>query len=65
MNLPSRSKEDSGAENNVGPTHEVSGWGINVSKSPRDHSCDVLAKNVSGFCPCPKNLLEAKLSSLD
>lgn len=34
-----------------------------ISKCPRDHSCDVLAKNVAAFCPFPKNLLEAKLKS--
>lgn len=27
------------------------------------HSCDVLAKNVAVFCPCPKNFFEANLKS--
>ena len=28
---------------------------------PRNHSCDILVKNVAAFCPCPKSLLEAKV----
>ena len=30
-----------------------------ISKRPRGHY-DILAKNVSAFCPCLKNLPEAK-----
>lgn len=30
---------------------------------PRDCFCDILAKNVAAFCPCPKSLPEAKLMS--
>lgn len=25
------------------------------------HTCDILAKNLAVFCPCPKNLQEAEL----
>lgn len=28
-----------------------------------DHFYDILAKNMTAFCPCPKNLPEAKLKS--
>jgi hypothetical protein len=27
----------------------------------RDHSCDILEKNVAAFCPCLKSLPEAKM----
>ena len=27
----------------------------------RNHSCDILVKNGTAFCSCPKNLFEAKL----
>lgn len=33
-------------------------------KWPRDHSCDILAKNMAAFCLCPKYLTEAKFKSL-
>jgi hypothetical protein len=36
---------------------------MNISKWPLDHSCDILSKNMAAFCPCPKNLPEAKLKS--
>ena len=39
--------------------------GRNISKWPRDHSCDILTKNVTGLCPCSINLPETKLKSLD
>lgn len=35
----------------------------NRSKCPRDCSCDILVKNVTEFCPCPKSLSKAKLKS--
>lgn len=58
---------DNGAESNVGPSHGVSGEErvTNINKWPGDHSCDILAKIVAAFCPCPKNPLEAKLKHLD
>jgi hypothetical protein len=37
--------------------------GKNISKWPRDHSHDNLAKNVTTFCPCSKNLPETKLKT--
>lgn len=43
----------------IGP-QEVSD-GKNISKWPRDHSCEI--DNVDTFCPCPKNPPEAKLKS--
>ena len=36
----------------------------NISKSPRECSCDTLVKNVAAFCPCPKNLPEGELKIL-
>lgn len=36
--------------------------GNNISNWARDHS-HILAKNITAFCPCLKNLLEAKLKS--
>lgn len=36
---------------------------MNVIMWPRGHSCDLLAKNVAAFCPCPKRLPEARLKS--
>jgi hypothetical protein len=41
-------------------------WGLgskvsekNFSMLPRDHSCDILVKNVAAFCLCLKSLAEA------
>ena len=56
----SRSLEDNNAETSV----ENVSAGNNISNWARDYLCDVLAKNVSAFCPCPKNLLETKLNCL-
>ena len=28
---------------------------------PRDHSCDILVKNVAAFFPCSNSILEAKV----
>lgn len=58
-----RSLEDSSAES----LPAVQAWfkrfqKNSVSHGTRDHSCDVLAMNVA-FCPCPKNLPEAKLKN--
>lgn len=36
----------------------------NVSNQTRDNSCDILAKTVVAFCPCPKDLPEANIKSL-
>ena len=33
----------------------------NLSVLPKDHSCDILVKNVTVFCPCLKSLPEAKV----
>ena len=56
---------DDCAENNVdedGHTQVVS-EGKNISKWPRDFSCDIWAKNVVAFCPCLKELPETKWKS--
>ena len=37
----------------------------NISKWPRDHSCNILTMNVAAFCPCPKHLPEAKLRKFE
>ena len=28
---------------------------------PRNHSCDILGKNMAAFCPCSRSLPEAKV----
>lgn len=51
--------EDSGAESNVncgGPSQEDS-----EGKNIIDCYCDILARYETAFCPCSKNLPEAKL----
>jgi hypothetical protein len=48
----------------VRPAQDVS-EGKNINKCPREHSSYILAKNAAAFCPSPKNLLKAKLKSLD
>lgn len=41
----------------VGPNKEISeGGNININNWPRNYSCDIFAKNVAAFCPCPENL---------
>ena len=64
INSPRRNLEDS----SIDSLHTVKGQfkrfqDNSVSKGTRDHSCDTLAMNVAAFCPCPKNLPEAKLKS--
>lgn len=62
---PSRNMEDTGVEHDLNcadQAQEVSGE-MNFSMRPIDCSCDILVKNVAAFCPCPKNLPEAKLKS--
>ena len=39
-------------------------WEKNFNMLPRNHSCDILVKNVDGFCPCLKSLPEAKVERL-
>ena len=46
-----------------GLTQEVSEK-KNFSMLPRNHSCDILAKNIAYFCHCPKSLPKAKVKSL-
>lgn len=45
-----------------GPSQKVS-EGNNISNWTTNGSCDILAKHVATFCPCPKNLPEAKLKN--
>ena len=62
MGHASRNMEDAESSVNYGaPAQEVSEK--NIIQWCRDHSCDILSKNVIDFCPCPKNLPEAKLKS--
>ena len=35
----------------------------NFSMLSRNCSCDILVKKVAAFCPCPKNLPEAKVKN--
>lgn len=44
------------------PTQKVSD-GDNISNWARNHLCDILDKNMTAVCPCPKNLSKAKLES--
>ena len=64
MNYPNRNIEDKGGEGDLNwgdLAQEVSEE--NTSMWLRDHSCDILLKNVAAFCPCPKNLPEANLKN--
>ena len=61
----SKIKEDSVAEYNVNYgelAQKVSEE--NINKWPRDNSYNILVKNVAAFCPCLKNLPEAKVKRL-
>ena len=65
MGHPTRNMEDcsdEGDKNYGSPSREVSEV-KNISKCSRDHPCNILAKNVTAFCPCPKSLLEPKLKN--
>lgn len=56
---------DSGTKSDLncgGLTQEVSEE--NFCMLPRNHSCDILMKNVSAFYLCLKNLSEAKVKKL-
>lgn len=62
---PSRDMEDN-AEGSVNcrvPAQEVSEGKDITSKWPKDHSCNILAKNGATFCSFPKSLPGAKLKS--
>ena len=63
---PSRSLEDNSAESCMdyrGLDEEVIEG--NISICARILFCDILAKYVVVFCPCPKNLPEVKLKSFE
>jgi hypothetical protein len=51
--------EDSGAEGDL--NHGVLAQEVSEEKNFRDHSCDILVKNVAAFCPCLKSLPETKV----
>jgi len=55
--------EDSGADRdlNYGCLAQEVSEEKNFSMLPRNHSCDILVKNVFAFCPCSKSLPEAKV----
>lgn len=61
----SRSMEDGSAEGDLNCqdiAQEVSEE--NYSMWPREHSCGILVKKkVTAFCPCPKNMPDAKVKS--
>ena len=56
--------EDNGTEGdfNCGDLAQVSEKNINTW--PRECFYDILANNVTAFCPCPKCLSEAKVKTL-
>ena len=65
MGYSSRNMEDRGAERDLncgGLAQEVPGE-KNTNLCHRDHSCDILPKNVADFCLGLKSLPEAKLKS--
>ena len=66
MGHTSRNIEDSSSKcelmNCGGLPQEVSEE-KNFSVLPRDHSCDILIKNVAVFCSSSKSLPEAKVES--
>jgi hypothetical protein len=67
MDHVGRKVEDSAAENSLNYdslAQEVS-EGKNISKWPKYHPCDFLAKHSAAFCSDPKNLPEAKLKSFE
>lgn len=67
MGHSSRNMEESSADNDLNyvcPAQDAAeGNNINMNSWTTDHSCHLLATNVSTFSSCPKNLLEAKLKS--
>lgn len=54
--------EDSakGSLNCGGLAEEIS-EGMNINKWPKDHSCDILARDMAIFDPCTKSLSETKI----
>ena len=57
MGHTSRSIENSGAEGDLNCGASIKRFSEkNFSMLLRDRSCDILAKNVAAFCPCPKSL---------
>ena len=66
MGHPSRSIEDRGTKcesmNYVELAQEYS-EGKNFSVLPRNHSCDILVKEMTAFCPCPKSLPEGNMKN--
>lgn len=69
MGHPSRSMEDSSAEGNL--YYEVPAQEISEGKILPSGPETIFVifwqkkKNVAVFCPCPENVLEAKLKNLD
>ena len=61
MGHTSRSIEDSGAKGDLNSGARISEENINMWL--KDHSCDILMKNMTDFCSCPKYLPAAKLKS--
>ena len=58
--------EDSGAKSDLNCTgldEDISEKKI-FSREPRNHSCDILVKNVAAFCLWLKSLPAAKMKSL-
>lgn len=47
----------------TGGSYDEVSDGNNISNWVRNYAYDSLTKNVSAFCPCLKNLPEAKLKS--
>ena len=57
--------EDSGAEGDLNfrdLAQEIPGK--NICVWPRDHSCDILVRNVAALCPCLKSQPEINLKLL-
>jgi hypothetical protein len=64
MDNSGRSSEEQkagGNEVSKESAHKVSGRSEDcVRNLTKDHSCYILAKNLSTFCPCPETLSEAE-----
>jgi hypothetical protein len=63
---PSRILEDSHTKSHMDcRTSAQSASGRNnICNCAGDRSCGISSKNVAAFCPCPKNLSEAKFKSI-
>jgi hypothetical protein len=61
---PNRSMDNKAkGDLNFGNLAQEVSEGKNIKMWPRDHSCNILAKNVAAFRPCPKKKKKKKKKS--